>query len=70
MTPSTRTVKTFDQELLTGIPSGMWVAVSQDQERVVGKGLTVEEALQEAQQNGEEPPFIMRVPEKDSALIL
>ncbi len=48
----------------------MWVAISQDQEHVVGKGLTIEEALHEAKQNGEEKPFIIRVPEGHSALIL
>jgi hypothetical protein len=63
-------VKTFDAELLTGIPPGTWVAISHDQERVVGKGLTIEEALQYAKQNGEKKPFILRVPEAQSALIL
>ncbi len=63
-------VKTFDQELLAGIPPGMWVAVSSNQEKIVGKGLTVEEALQEAKQNGEDHPFVMRVLERNSGLIL
>ncbi|HEX2713971.1 MAG TPA: DUF5678 domain-containing protein [Candidatus Acidoferrales bacterium] len=63
-------VKILDQELLVGIPPGMWVAISQDQERVVGKGLTIDEALQEAKQNGEGKPFIICVPQADSALIL
>jgi Family of unknown function (DUF5678) len=63
-------VKTFNQELLTRIPPGTWVAISQDQERVVGKGLTIEDALAEAKKNGEPEPFIIRVPEGRSSLIL
>ncbi len=63
-------VKTFDQGLLSSIPPGMWVAISHDQEKIVGKGLTVEEALQVAEQNGEEKPYIIRVPDNNSALIL
>jgi hypothetical protein len=63
-------LKTLDRNLLAAIPAGMWVAISQDQDRVVGKGLTIDEALKEAKQNGEERPFIIRVPEANSSLIL
>jgi hypothetical protein len=44
-----------------GIPEGTWVAISNDQERVAGKGLTIEEALEEAKRNGELDPCITRV---------
>jgi hypothetical protein len=63
-------IKTFNQELLSGIPAGMWVAISQDQTRVAGKGLTIDDALAEARRNGEEKPFVIRVPENGTALIL
>ncbi len=66
MTP----LKTFDGELLAGIPAGTWVAISNDQERVAGKGLTIDEALQDAKQNGEAEPYILRIPEYNSALIV
>jgi hypothetical protein len=66
----TTPVKTFDHALLAGIPAGMWVAISQDQERVVGRGDSVEAALEEAKRNGEKEPFIIRVPESHSSLIL
>jgi len=62
------TVKTFDQELLVGIAPGMWVAVSQDQEKVVGQGLTIEEALEQASANGQTNPHVLRASE--GALIL
>ena len=63
-------IKTFNQELLSGIAPGTWVAVSEDQERVVGKAMTVEGALEEAKRAGEEHPFVIRVPQNDSGLIL
>ena len=63
-------VKTFDQELLAGIPAGMWVAISQDQEKVVGQGLMIEEALKQARENGQPKPYILRVPKGHASLIL
>ena len=56
--------------LLSGIPSGRWVAVSQDQKKVVGTGRTVKEALRKAEANGEKQAFITRIPNKNLALIL
>jgi len=64
------TIKTLDHRLLDQIPAGMWVAVSHDQERVVGKGLIAEEALAEARANGEPRPYVLRIPEGRSPLIL
>jgi Family of unknown function (DUF5678) len=63
-------VKTFDEALLAGIAPGTWVAISSDQERVVGTGATIGEAIQEAKDSGEKKqPFIIRVPVENSALI-
>jgi hypothetical protein len=66
MTP----LKTFDGELLAGIPAGTWVAISDDQEGVAGKGLTIDEALEDAKQNGEPEPYVLRIPVCNSALIV
>lgn len=63
-------VKTLGKELLARIPPGTWVAISHDQERVVGTGQTIDEALEKAKENDEEKPFIIRVPVESSALIL
>lgn len=63
-------IKTLDESLLVGIHAGTWVAISRDQETIVGTGRTINEALAEAKENGEENPFIIRVPEKNCALIL
>jgi len=47
------------------------VAISQDQERVVGMGTTIGEALQRAKEAGEKKrPYIIRVPAENRALIL
>jgi hypothetical protein len=37
-------VKVLNEKLLAGLPRGTWVAISEDQERVVGTGTTIEEA--------------------------
>jgi hypothetical protein len=63
-------VKVLNDKLLAGLPSGTWVVISEDQERVVGTGATIEEALQEAKRNGEKKPSIIGVPVDGSALIL
>jgi hypothetical protein len=62
-------LEVFDGELLRGIPTGTWVAISHDQERVAGKGLTIDDALQDAKENGELEPFILRVFDGNLALI-
>ena len=62
-------VKTLNEALLGGIAPGMWVAISADQERVFGFGSTVEEAIQKAKENGQENPYVIRVPTEHSALI-
>jgi hypothetical protein len=63
-------VKTLDEKLLSGIAPGTWVAISNDQERVVGTGISIEEALQRAKENGNAKPFIIRVPIAHGAMIL
>ncbi len=63
-------IKTLDAKLLAGIAPGTWVAISQDQERIVGQGGSIDEALERAKLAGEEHPFLVRVPAAGSALIL
>ena len=63
-------IKTLDKKLLVGIAPGTWVAISHDQEKVVGTGRSMDEALQKARENGEEKAFIIRVPVENSGLIL
>jgi|ERR1700687_91007 len=63
-------VKVLNEKLLAGLRPGTWVAISEDQERVVGTGTTIEEALQQAKEKGEKKPSIIGVPVDGSALIL
>jgi hypothetical protein len=63
-------LKTLDEDLLSGLAPGTWAAISSDQEKLVGTGLTVEQALESARVNGEDKPFMVRVPSENSTLIL
>lgn len=63
-------VAMFNPDLLRDIPPGTWVAISEAQDRVVGTGSTVDEALARAKENGETQPYILRVPLENSNLIL
>src|SRR6266852_4488017 len=63
-------VKVLNEKLLAGLRPGTWVAISEDQERIVGTGATIEEALQQAKEKGEKKPSIIGVPVDGSALIL
>ena len=55
-------VKVLNHKLLTGLHPGTWVAISEDQERVVGTGATIEEASLQAKEKGEKKPSIIGVP--------
>jgi hypothetical protein len=63
-------LRTLNAALLEGIAPGTWVAISEGQDRVVSTGETIDEALQNASQNGEPHPFVIRIPEENSAMIL
>jgi hypothetical protein len=49
---------------------GKWVALSHDETRVVGAGVTLDEALEAAKKKGEEKPVIIKSPDEHSALLL
>ncbi len=49
---------------------GKWVALSHDETRVVGVGVTLDEALEAAKKKGEEKPVIIKSPDQHSALLL
>jgi Family of unknown function (DUF5678) len=70
MSAANITLKTLNKALLAGIQPGRWVAISEDQEKVVGTGTTLDDALLEAREQGHLHPFVVRVPAENSALIL
>ena len=51
-----------DAELLKGIPARTWVALSADESRVVGTGASYGEAVDRAQEQGENDPILLMAP--------
>jgi hypothetical protein len=49
--------------LLKDVPKGAWVALSNDEERVVAHAPELEEALNKARDAGESDPVVTRVPQ-------
>jgi hypothetical protein len=43
---------------------GLWVALKDDEQTVVGSGKTLQEALEEASKNGYDEPILARMPEE------
>jgi hypothetical protein len=66
MNPATRDLN----ELLAGIPIGAWVAISQDETRVVAFAEEMRDVIEKARAAGEENPVITRVPQPSMALVL
>ena len=48
---------------------GLWVALLDDEQTVVGSGKTAKEALEKAQRKGYKKPILIRMPEKLVAYI-
>jgi hypothetical protein len=57
-------------QLLKGIPSGAWVAISENQHIVLSYGIDPQAVLNEAQSKGEAHPLMVRVPDQNSAMFL
>jgi len=43
---------------------GLWVALADDEQTVMGKGKTVKDAVKEAKEQGENDPILFKVPTK------
>jgi Family of unknown function (DUF5678) len=56
--------------LLTNIPPGAWVAISEEKNAVVAYGADAQAVFSEAQEKGEEVPLIGRVPDRATAMFL
>jgi hypothetical protein len=56
-------------KLLVGIPKGAWVALSNDEERVVAYAAELQEAIHKANELGESDPVVFRVPETSGATL-
>jgi hypothetical protein len=47
-----------------------WIALSEDESKLVGSGSTYREALDDAKRNGEEDPLLIKTPEEWNDLVL
>ncbi|HTS63085.1 MAG TPA: hypothetical protein VMH28_13740 [Candidatus Acidoferrales bacterium] len=56
-------------KLLEGIPRGAWVAISQDESRVLAYSAEMKDAVLKARELGEENPIIVRVPQSPAAFV-
>jgi|HubBroStandDraft_6_1064221.scaffolds.fasta_scaffold4042570_1 hypothetical protein len=66
-----RVVKSFDEKLLAGIPVGTWMGISDDQERIVATGRSIDAVFKKAEKAGEKKkPYIYRIPKSNIGLIL
>jgi hypothetical protein len=57
-------------KLLADLPKGAWVAISNDEDRVIAYGTELPGVLKKAKEAGEQDPIVTRVPESDSITLL
>jgi hypothetical protein len=57
-------------ELLQGVPPGAWVAISNDEKRIVAYAAEMRDAVKAANDAGEQAPIILRVPLSPGAFLL
>ncbi len=63
-------MKAIDMTPIIRQYAGYFVALDHDRKRVLGKGHTAEEALEEARQQGIEDPILTRIPEDNKSYLL
>jgi hypothetical protein len=56
-------------EILRAAPRNCWLALDEEETRVVAHGKTPDEAAEQAQQNGVEEPVLIWAPEKWTARV-
>ncbi len=56
--------------LLKDLPPGAWVAVSEEQRKVVAFAAELQAVLELSRERGEQNPLVLKVPEHASTLIL
>jgi uncharacterized lipoprotein YddW (UPF0748 family) len=55
-------------KLLEGIPQGAWVAIAQNENRVIAHAAELQDAIRMAQELGEPNPIVVRVPQFQAAV--
>jgi hypothetical protein len=56
-------------KIFEGIPRGSWIALSNDEERVLAHSQDFDTAVRVAKELGEEDPVITRVPPTDKGML-
>ena len=57
-------------KLLADVPKGAWVALSNNEDRVIAYAAELQEVLRKAKEAGESDPIITRVLEAETATLL
>lgn len=57
-------------KLLADVPKGAWVALSNNEDRVIAYAVELQEVLRKAKEAGESDPIITRVLEAETATLL
>jgi hypothetical protein len=56
--------------MLAGAPRDAWIALSEDESRIVGSGPTMQDAISAAAQQGIAEPILMKTPKEWGYTIL
>ena len=65
-----KTLDPIDISKLLSPYAGKWVALNRDETKVIGSGATVEDAIHQAKENGEDHPIVIKAPDQYSAMLL
>lgn len=57
-------------ELLKSVPPGAWVAISEEEEKVVAYGADIQQVIAAAHGKGLKQPLIVKVPDRQEILFL
>lgn len=57
-------------KILLDAPPNTWIALAEDESRVVGKGSTYQEAVSMAEKEGVEDPVLIKTPDEWMSLVL
>ncbi|MFH1561796.1 MAG: DUF5678 domain-containing protein [Nitrospirota bacterium] len=63
-------MKAIDMTPIIKKHPGCFVALSDDREKVVGKGYTPEEAIEEAKKSGYKDPILTKIPYENRSYLL
>jgi Family of unknown function (DUF5678) len=57
-------------ELLKDVPAGVWVAISEEEQKVVAFGADIQQVIAEARDKGVKTPLIVKAPDRQQIVFL